>query len=145
MPIDHSSCDHERTPKARAACRRAKGSTPVKQRAERPVEATKARHTTNDTRAPRWRATDTLKALCDAPARVRDFVNRCGEQGWEITPVPVEVGHSLEVHSSRGAGRVTWEGERTAWFTRLGYTSITTRVSNCREVWKVLRGGTDDE
>lgn len=69
---------------------------------------------------------------------MRVFIERCEELGFKINPMPVETGHSIEVYSSRGAGRVTWDGEKTAWFTRLGYTSITTRVSNAGEVWKVL-------
>lgn len=92
----------------------------------------------DDTRATPRRAGAELRALADAPERIRVFIARCRELGFEIVEAPVEIGHSLEVHSSRGAGRVTWEGERVAWFTRLGYTSITSRVSNLREVWKVL-------
>lgn len=157
--IDHSSCDHERTPKARAACRRKGGPRgemidghyvegprlqEVKRRSERPSVSRKASRANDDTHTPHWRPQHVLKALSEAPARVRDFIERCEDRGFKINPMPVEVGYSIEVYSSRGAGRVTWEGEKVAWFTRLGYTSITTRVTNYREVWKVLTG-TDDE
>lgn len=135
MPIDHSSCAHPRTPAGRAACRRAGG---VKQRPEKPAEATKAPRVRNDTRVTWPRRSGALKALADAPARVRVFIERCQELGLEVKESHVEIGHSLEVFSHRGAGRVTWEGERVAWFTRLGWTSITTRVTSMVEVCKSL-------
>lgn len=145
MPIDHSSCAHPRTPAGRAACRRAQGgATPTKQRPERPVGTSRERHPSDASYWRRGGRTDALKALNEAPARVRVFIERCKELGFEITAKPVEVGHSIEVYSSRGAGRVTWEGERVSWFTRLGHTSITSRVTSFREVWAVLGASLDD-
>lgn len=141
MPIDHSACTHPRTPKGRAACRRAGNVAP----SQRPVETTKERRPSDDTRTTRRRAGADLRALADAPARVRVFIERCRELGLEITEAPVEVGHSLEVYSSRGAGRVTWEGERVAWFTRVGWSSVTRRVTSQVEVCSKLGIAFDED
>jgi hypothetical protein len=66
------------------------------------------------------------------------FIERCQELGLDVHEVHVEIGHSLEVFSHRGAGQVTWEGERVAWFTRIGWSSITRRVTSMVEVCKAL-------
>lgn len=142
--IDHSTCTHLRTPAGRSVCRRQMSHIPahdapvIKQAREASIErSAKVRpHDVMQTR--RSRSSGALRALSDAPTRVRVFIKRCEVHGFEVTEVPVKLGFSLEIHSSRGAGRVTWNGEAVQWFTRLGYTSITTRVKNLHEVWEAL-------
>lgn len=151
MAINHASCDHERTPKARAACRRAGGQSPRRRELntdgfgdflkEIPETSSgvrvKARPSDvmHTRRSGRYGA---LRALSDAPNVVRTFIALCEARGFTMNEAAVDQGFSIEVYSSRGAARVTWDGDEVAWFTRLGYTSITTRVRTVKQVWNVL-------
>lgn len=135
--IDHSSCDHERTPKARAACRRQQGTTPTKQRPERPPEATYEAPTSRRTRTRLPDVTDVLKASSDTPARVRTFLNVALTRGMRVQPNQVERGTSFHVLSEVGAITVTWDGKEVGWFARYGFSSLSRRIK-FEQVWDAL-------
>lgn len=147
MAMDHTNCDHPRTPAGRAACRKANGSTTRVRSAEPECNSTKAKAIG---KADRLDATRILRANADTkdlPHPFRSAVSHAWKLGHTVhTGSPYNPAERVvELRSEHGTVYLTWRLTNPHGVTKVAFRPMDSSkfrlVPSVNEALRMLDGG----
>lgn len=156
--MKHDQCDHESTPKARAACRAAHSGAALLSFPLDPVPSARKAAATHEEIIAKAAAVHTLKTartkrdpnLIDNLARLRRClspvswekqIHYAWDRGWTVRHEHVSSGGRLVVTAAKGLIMLVWgEGDQEAYFFKPHDTSVIRRVANLGIAFSLAEG-----